>query len=416
MKFLEVHCFWTRQGYIVVRTDERGSGQSPGELDTMSRGTIEWCGEQEWSSGKVGLLGISSFAGTQWRVAARQPKGLAVIIPWEDMSDYYRDRVRHGGILSDRFIDFWWKKRPSRQWGDGTLEGDLDEQTLFSNRRDQTKDTAAHRFMDEDYYNTRDFDLSNIQVPLLSSSTLSGSGGILVHLLGNVIGWMCASCSYKFLRFIVGRHLSFLDAFLKDNDYDGWKFGQQPRVHPCLRKGDWGVDDLEHELKTPITFLHKTSSTLEITGHILARLTVSCSRENPDSSPLSDIDLFITLRRLSADGNEVFHTDTMDDPVPILKGWLRVSLRKVNTKHPFHRHYLPYRDYTRADVQLVKDNGKYQVDVETLVLELVGRDTQGVGKFSHEHPDDRDPAVFGGLNHLEVGQGSGYLLLPLIPS
>lgn len=33
--------FWTRQGYIAVRTDERGSGQSPGELDTMSRGTSE---------------------------------------------------------------------------------------------------------------------------------------------------------------------------------------------------------------------------------------------------------------------------------------------------------------------------------------------------------------------------------------
>jgi putative CocE/NonD family hydrolase len=103
--------YWTSQGYIVVRVDERGTGQSPGELDTMSRGTseaffdvVEWCAEQEWSTGKVGLLGISYFAGTQWRVAARRPKGLAAIIPWEGMSDYYRDRVRHGGILSDKFI------------------------------------------------------------------------------------------------------------------------------------------------------------------------------------------------------------------------------------------------------------------------------------------------------------------------
>lgn len=103
--------YWTSKGYIVVRVDERGAGQSPGELDTMSRGTseaffdvIEWCAEQEWSSGKVGLLGISYYAGTQWRVAARRPKGLAAIIPWEGMSDYYRDRVRHGGILSDKFI------------------------------------------------------------------------------------------------------------------------------------------------------------------------------------------------------------------------------------------------------------------------------------------------------------------------
>lgn len=103
--------FWTSNGYVVVRVDERGLGNSPGFLDTMSSGTcdafvdvIEWAAVQEWSSGKVGLLGISYYAGSQWRVAARRPKGLAAIVPWEGMSDYYRDRVRHGGILSNAFI------------------------------------------------------------------------------------------------------------------------------------------------------------------------------------------------------------------------------------------------------------------------------------------------------------------------
>lgn len=63
--------FWTSKGYVVVRADERGLGQSPGLLDTMSRGTsdcffdvVEWAAEQPWSSGKVGLLGISYYAGT----------------------------------------------------------------------------------------------------------------------------------------------------------------------------------------------------------------------------------------------------------------------------------------------------------------------------------------------------------------
>lgn len=107
--------FWTKNGYDVVRADERGLGQSPGLLDTMSKGTsecffdvVEWAAEQPWSSGKVGLLGISYYAGSQWRVAARQPKGLAAIIPWEGMSDYYRDRCRHGGILSNAFIKLCW--------------------------------------------------------------------------------------------------------------------------------------------------------------------------------------------------------------------------------------------------------------------------------------------------------------------
>jgi putative CocE/NonD family hydrolase len=103
--------WWTARGYAIVRADERGIGQSPGILDTMSRGTsdaffdvVEWAAVQPWSSGKVGLLGVSYYAGSQWRVAARRPKGLAAMVPWEGMSDYYRDRVRHGGILADKFI------------------------------------------------------------------------------------------------------------------------------------------------------------------------------------------------------------------------------------------------------------------------------------------------------------------------
>lgn len=75
-----------------MRADERGCGQSPGKLDTMSPATsdaffdlVEWSAVQEWSSGKVGLLGISYYAGSQWRVAARRPKGLAAIVPWEGM-------------------------------------------------------------------------------------------------------------------------------------------------------------------------------------------------------------------------------------------------------------------------------------------------------------------------------------------
>jgi predicted acyl esterase len=57
---------------VVLRVDERGCGQSPGMLDPTSRTTsdgffdvIEWAAEQPWSSGKVGLLGISCYAGSQ---------------------------------------------------------------------------------------------------------------------------------------------------------------------------------------------------------------------------------------------------------------------------------------------------------------------------------------------------------------
>ena len=67
------------------------------------------------------------------------------------MSDYYRDRCRHGGILSNNFIRFWWNRqvisnqygRPGRsatKWGLDTIEGDLSEDELEAIRRDQTID------------------------------------------------------------------------------------------------------------------------------------------------------------------------------------------------------------------------------------------------------------------------------------
>lgn len=179
--------------------------------------------------------------------------------------------------------------------------------------------------------------------------------------------------------------------------------------------------------RDPVIFRYETPSSLEITGHVLAHLTVSCSRSAPDALPPTEIDLFVTLRKLNAEGKEVFYTGTMGDPVPIVKGWLRTSLRKVNANHPFHQDILPYRDYFSSDVQPVNEGEKYEVDVEvwptntilesneTLVLEIAGHDTQGVGKFSHEHPEDRDSKALGGLNHIQVGQENSFIVLPIIP-
>lgn len=471
--------FWTKHGYAVVRADERGLGQSPGLLDTMSRGTseaffdvVEWCAEQTWSSGKVGLLGISYYAGSQWRVAARQPKGLAAMIPWEGMSDYYRDRCRHGGILSNAFIKFWWNRqvitnqygrpgRAAKNWGPDTIEGNLSEEELEKNRQDQTIDNAKYRFRDEPYYASKEYDMADIQVPLLS---VANWGGILLHLRGNVEGWSQAGSELKYLRFITGRHdlpfyyseevevqRSFLDAFLKGEDRVGWsEKGKVPTVDLVLRKGDVGFDNAEaekgykrrQESEWPIArtdytkyYLHpsKALSTktpteraklgykalgnlenpslmqfttepfeqeTEITGYVTAHLNVSAAADPTGPTP-SDIDLFVTLRYISPDGKEVHYTGTAGDPIPLTKGWLRVSLRKVNTQHYRHRSYLPWRDYVSTDVQPVIPGEVYGVDVEIwptnvvvekgakLIFEIASGDTQGSGIFQHNDPTDR---------------------------
>lgn len=95
------------------------------------------------------------------------------------MADYYRDRVRHGGILFDEFIARWFNGqvranqyglagKAAKNWGPDTLEGDLSEEILEANRRDQTVDTLQNQFRDEEYFASKDFELADIEVPLLS--------------------------------------------------------------------------------------------------------------------------------------------------------------------------------------------------------------------------------------------------------
>src|SRR5260370_17550394 len=97
---------WVPDGYVCVRVDSRGAGRSPGYLcHNNARETrdthlcIEWAAAQAWSSGKIGMNGISYYASNQWRAAASQPPHLAAICVWEGWNDAYRESARHGGII-----------------------------------------------------------------------------------------------------------------------------------------------------------------------------------------------------------------------------------------------------------------------------------------------------------------------------
>ncbi|KAF2102299.1 X-Pro dipeptidyl-peptidase protein [Rhizodiscina lignyota] len=271
--------YWTSHGYAIVRADEIGTGQSPGLLDTLSAATIdsfheliEWASEQSWSTGKIGLLGISYYAGTQWHVAARHPKGLEAIVPWEGFTNLYPS-FRHGGILSNEFLKWWWNRqcasnqyglpgRAARHWGPDTIEGDLTEEELKGNRVVLMDELPHARFRDSKFYTSTNFNLEDITTPMLS---VANWGGILLHLRGNVEGYMQASSEFKYLRFIVGRHdlpfyypeevevqRSFLDAFLKGEDRVGWsRKGAVPAVDLVLRKGDVGYNNPVNERKFP---------------------------------------------------------------------------------------------------------------------------------------------------------------------
>jgi predicted acyl esterase len=94
------------EGYIHVVAQSRGSAKSEGHYgieDTDHYDTIDWIVKQPWSDGKVGMVGISGYAGEQWRAAAQQHPALKAIFPYDACSAYgnmygFRD-FYPGGVL-----------------------------------------------------------------------------------------------------------------------------------------------------------------------------------------------------------------------------------------------------------------------------------------------------------------------------
>lgn len=86
-------------GYAHVIAQLRGVSKSEGNM--MGEGEwdhydlIEWIAEQDWCDGNVGMVGISAYAGEQWRAAAQNPPALKAIFPYDACGAY-------GGMLGFR--------------------------------------------------------------------------------------------------------------------------------------------------------------------------------------------------------------------------------------------------------------------------------------------------------------------------
>ncbi len=436
--------YWVPQGYVQVRCDQRGSGESPGRLDVLGPqaqrdfvDAIEWAGVQPWSNGNVGLLGDSYFAAVQWLVAQHQPRHLKAMIAVQGFTDFYRDALRHGGMLSSRFLDLWFEGRVRQMQHGGARfptnpplsAAQLAANTVFE--RDFRQLLREHTLANNRFVSERTPDLAKIQVPVLAYANASGLG---LHGSGTIEGYRGAvNASMRRLKVGTGQdpdamytpaeveqQRRFFDHHLKGrrNGVDS-----EPAVTVMVRRGAELIKREGSDYPLPGTRVVRWS--LDLPRRRIAagtsvepgRLSYAASYGSAsglvrlESEPLAadleligplrlhlrlsssgtDTDLFVALRELRPDGTEVTAQGAQDPNLPVAMGWLRASLRKTDpARSSEFRAWHPY-----DEVQALSPDVPVDVDINLwptawmiqkgnrLALDIGGSEQAGMVTFTH---------------------------------
>lgn len=99
--------FFVSRGYAHVIGNPRGVGKSedgPPGTPPMAPNfdyydLIEWIAQQPWCDGNIGMVGISAFAGAQWKAAIQQPPHLKAIFPYDAFAAYRFCDEHPGGVI-----------------------------------------------------------------------------------------------------------------------------------------------------------------------------------------------------------------------------------------------------------------------------------------------------------------------------
>jgi predicted acyl esterase len=443
--------------------------------------SIEWCARQSWCNGRVGTSGISYFAMTQWLVANLKPPSLKAMIPWEGAADMYRDFAFHGGIFCMGFAANWYNNHtahhllgwPQRENPDAFAKNWLWE--FMHNSLDTGAYHGRQARWDE-------IDIPFYSAGNWSGMGLHLRGNTEAYLRARTSHKRLrihAGTHYHAFYSEEGRRdqLRFFDHWLKGVDTG---LMREPPVKLLIRKGGadnyawrnerewplartrwtqfflapggkskWGTP-VEGSLSTTrprrrsamrydttamsragIASASWTSTALagsvpqlgasfvteplreklEVTGPAVLTLWVS------SSTP--DMDIFATLRNIDPAGNDVWEAGQQGQPVPVAKGWLRASHRKLDPGAS-----LPWRPYhTHAERLWLKRNEVVKVDVEIwptcmvfraghrIRLDVGPRDGVGSAPYTHYSADYNV-----GTNTLHSGGSvASHLLLPVIP-
>jgi predicted acyl esterase len=445
---------------------------------------IEWIAKRPWCSGSIGTLGISYHASSQWRVANLQPPSLKCIMPWEGRADQYRDQAYHGGIFSIGFIGNWWLThtahhllgRPRSYNPDAfqndllwnMMRNDLDSEwwRQCSARWDQIKvpvysvgnwggfalhlrgntegyvnaaskhkklrihtGTHFHPFHSEegrleqlrwlDYW-LKGTDTGILEEPPVKLEIRTG-GSQKSYPFRFENEWPLARTQWTKLYLKIEREPSS-----DEHASEGQLAAAPPRTEGKLTYSASGMTKAGVASGSSLSTTHGAAMRLgvsfetapmteatEVTGPLMMNLWVSSTTE--------DMDVFITLRNIGPDGKDVPEVGQHGQPVPLTKGWLRASHRKLDPERS-----LPYRPYHPHNERLWLTPGEpveCQIEIwptcimlgkgHKLRVDIQPRDGIGSAPYTHYHADYNS----GAQNTIHSGGGKqSYLLLPIIPS
>jgi predicted acyl esterase len=441
---------------------------------------IEWAAAQPWCNGKVGLLGISYYAINQWFVANHQPPSLKAMIPWEGFADIYRDALYHGGVLNV-FMTNWftahlmhhklgrasqtmpdaWKVNTLDFWlsnnlDSGALAGaqaQWDKITVpfysvgnwtgfglhlrgnteaFSRAASKHKKLRIHTgshvhpfYTDEgreDQKRFFDYWLKGIENGVMDEPPVK----LAIRHGRDKIEWRHEQ-EWPLARTQWTKFYFDLSPKAGEPEYSAKLVSENPkethaRSYVTSHLGTMGSTSAASSqvmggggirpnmgvaLETP-----PLEADLEVTGPLAASFWVSSESE--------DMDLFLTLRNFDADGNEIMETGQQGSPVPVAKGWLRVSHRELDPAlstpwRPYHAHkrrlYLKPGEIVKVDVEIWPTSMVFKKG-HRIRLDIQPRDGVGSQGYMHYHADYNS-----GANTIHSGgEYESYLLLPVIPS
>lgn len=173
--------YFVDAGYEVVVADAVGTGASDGLVEqpfTADEGrhgaaVVEWLAERSWSNGRVGVIGKSYPGTTALEIAARDPDGLAAIVPIHAPARIY-DAYFDGGALA--FL------RTCGQWAPNfeylplqpPVHRDVGWADRWNDRLDRLEDREPYLFQyldhleKDEYWAGKDVPVEAISVPTLA--------------------------------------------------------------------------------------------------------------------------------------------------------------------------------------------------------------------------------------------------------